>query len=102
VFATRVEGQPDKSRFSGGGVRVVGIHADLSPGRRAYEPGHPDADPEGYVEYPNVNVVTEMVDLITATRAYEQISLSSILRGIWHSKPWKSSWLRVKMVFIGA
>ncbi|NMB44872.1 MAG: flagellar basal body rod protein FlgC [Firmicutes bacterium] len=71
VFATRVEGQPTRAGFRGGGVRVVGIHADLSPGRRAYEPGHPDADPEGYVEYPNVNVVTEMVDLITATRAYE-------------------------------
>jgi flagellar basal-body rod protein FlgC len=36
-----------------------------------YEPGHPDADAQGYVEYPNVNVVTEMVNLMTASRAYE-------------------------------
>ena len=36
-----------------------------------YEPGHPDANPEGYVEYPNVNTVTEMVNMMTASRAYE-------------------------------
>ena len=36
-----------------------------------YEPGHPDANPQGYVQYPNVNVVTEMVNLMTASRAYE-------------------------------
>jgi len=35
------------------------------------DPGHPDADANGYVRYPNINVVTEMVDLMTATRAYE-------------------------------
>ncbi|MDW8103765.1 MAG: flagellar basal body rod protein FlgC [Armatimonadota bacterium] len=54
-----------------GGVRVVGIAEDSSPPQRVYQPGHPDADAEGYVLMPNVNVVTEMVDLITATRAYE-------------------------------
>jgi flagellar basal-body rod protein FlgC len=36
-----------------------------------YDPGHPDANPQGYVQYPNVNVVTEMVNLMTASRAYE-------------------------------
>lgn len=36
-----------------------------------YDPGHPDADQNGYVEYPNVNIVSEMVDMISATRAYE-------------------------------
>jgi len=36
-----------------------------------YDPGHPDATPEGYVKMPNVNVVTEMVDLISATRSYQ-------------------------------
>ena len=41
------------------------------PQRRVYDPGHPDADAEGYVELPNVNPVTEMVDLISASRAYE-------------------------------
>jgi len=54
-----------------GGVQVTAIVQDLSPLRREYQPGHPDADPEGYVELPNVDVVREMVDLMTASRAYE-------------------------------
>lgn len=55
----------------GQGVRVVGIASDPTPPRRVYQPGHPDADTTGYVMYPNVNVVTEMVDMISASRAYE-------------------------------
>ncbi len=54
-----------------GGVRAVAIVEDASPLRRVYQPGHPDADPDGYVTYPNVDMIHEMVDLITATRAYE-------------------------------
>lgn len=54
-----------------GGVRVVGVVQDEAPLRMVYDPSHPDADPDGMVAYPNVNPVTEMVDLITATRAYE-------------------------------
>ncbi len=54
-----------------GGVQVEAIAADTSPTRRVYDPGHPDADGRGYVQMPNVNPVTEMVDLITATRGYE-------------------------------
>jgi flagellar basal-body rod protein FlgC len=53
------------------GVRVAGIQEDQSPLRRVYAPGHPDADEDGYVTYPNVDVVTEMVDMMAATRAYE-------------------------------
>jgi len=53
------------------GVEVVGIAEDPAPGRKVYDPGHPDADRNGYVTMPNVNSVTEMVDLITASRAYE-------------------------------
>ncbi len=53
------------------GVQVAGIVADPSPPRRVYDPGHPDADAQGYVSMPNVNPVTEMVDLITASRSYE-------------------------------
>ena len=53
------------------GVRVVGIQKDPSPPRMVYDPGHPDANAEGYVAYPNVNTVNEMVDMISATRAYE-------------------------------
>lgn len=53
------------------GVRAVGIQKDPSPSRMVYDPGHPDANTEGYVAYPNVNTVNEMVDMISATRAYE-------------------------------
>lgn len=55
----------------GQGVKVEMIREDPSPLRMEYRPGHPDADEEGYVAFPNVNPVTEMVDLISATRAYE-------------------------------
>jgi flagellar basal-body rod protein FlgC len=54
-----------------GGVRVVQIAQDPSPPRMVYDPSHPDADPNGYVTYPNVDIVHEMVDMITASRAYE-------------------------------
>src|SRR5204862_981612 len=53
------------------GVHAAGIVDDPSPLRRVYDPGHPDADAQGYVTMPNVNSVTEMVDLITSTRGYE-------------------------------
>jgi len=53
------------------GVRVAEVRPDTQPGQLEYEPGHPDANADGYVEYPNVNVVTEMVNLMTASRAYE-------------------------------
>lgn len=55
----------------GSGVEVTGIVGDPSPPRRVYDPGHPDADAQGYVTLPNVNPVTEMVDLITSSRGYE-------------------------------
>jgi flagellar basal-body rod protein FlgC len=53
------------------GVQVAGIAEDATPNKRIYEPGHPDADAQGYVERPNVDSVTEMVDLISASRTYE-------------------------------
>jgi flagellar basal-body rod protein FlgC len=53
------------------GVQVAGIVEDPAPPRRVYDPGHPDADAQGYVTLPNVNPVTEMVDLISASRSYE-------------------------------
>ena len=59
----------------GKGVKVLEIRKDTSQGRLVYDPDHPDAIKSGpnagYVEYPNVNIVNEMVDLISATRAYE-------------------------------
>ncbi|MCB0877445.1 MAG: flagellar basal body rod protein FlgC [Thermoleophilia bacterium] len=53
------------------GVEPVAIVEDPSALRTVYDPSHPDADEDGYVHYPNVNPVTEMVDMMTATRAYE-------------------------------
>jgi flagellar basal-body rod protein FlgC len=53
------------------GVQVSGIVQDSSDLKRIYDPGHPDADKNGYVTMPNVNTVTEMTDLISASRAYE-------------------------------
>ncbi|MFA5478999.1 MAG: flagellar basal body rod protein FlgC [Candidatus Muiribacteriota bacterium] len=55
----------------GEGVRVVGIKEDNSQFRLVYDPGHPDANEEGYVSYPNVQIVKEMVDMISANRSYE-------------------------------
>lgn len=53
------------------GVRIDEIVEEMTPFRRIYEPGHPDADADGYVSYPNVNVVTETTDMMMARRAYE-------------------------------
>ncbi len=53
------------------GVRVARIIEDRDPGRKVYDPTHPDADPEGYVEMPNISVLKEMVDMMSATRSYE-------------------------------
>ncbi|MPM80610.1 Flagellar basal-body rod protein FlgC [bioreactor metagenome] len=53
------------------GVKTTSIEDDNSPMNRVYEPSHPDADEEGYVEYPNVDLLVEMTDLISASRAYE-------------------------------
>jgi flagellar basal-body rod protein FlgC len=53
------------------GVQVAGIVNDPTPGTKVYDPGHPDADKQGYVTMPNVNTVTEMTDLITESRSYE-------------------------------
>jgi flagellar basal-body rod protein FlgC len=59
------------SASSNGGVKVAGIVADSTPLKRVYDPGHPDADANGYVQMPNVEPVEEMVDLITESRSYE-------------------------------
>ena len=69
---SRVEGQQD-----GGITSDVGIAEDASEFRVIHDPGHPDADAEGYVMLPNVNPITEMVDMISASRAYEA-NISSV------------------------
>jgi flagellar basal-body rod protein FlgC len=55
----------------GQGVRVLQVATDPRPFKVKYDPSHPDADEKGYVQLPNVETVTEMVDLISASRAYE-------------------------------
>ena len=59
----------------GQGVQIVSIEKDKSAARLVYDPSHPDSiisgPRQGYVEYPNVNIVTEMVDMISASRSYE-------------------------------
>lgn len=57
--------------FKGNGVKVSSIVKDNSPPRLEYNPEHPDANQEGFIALPNINMVDEMVDMITATRAYE-------------------------------
>ncbi len=52
-------------------VEVSEVRVAQSPGRRVFEPGHPDADPDGYVTYPDIDVMQEMVDMMTSSRAYE-------------------------------
>lgn len=61
----------DASEKASGGVRVTAIVEDQTPFKSVYDPGHPDADENGIVQMPNVEVVTEMVNMISATRAYE-------------------------------
>ncbi len=54
-----------------GGVSLAGMAEDVTPGKRAYQPGHPDADADGYVTYSNVNVLTDMSDALLTQRLYE-------------------------------
>lgn len=64
-----------RANVSGGGalqsVKIASITSDRTPGQQVYNPQHPDAGPDGLVTMPNVNLSYEMVDLITASRAYE-------------------------------
>ncbi|HSM22774.1 MAG TPA: flagellar basal body rod protein FlgC [Rubrivivax sp.] len=59
------------ARGASAGVRVSTISEDASPGRRVHDPRHPGADAEGYVTYSNVNPVEEMVNMISASRSYQ-------------------------------
>jgi flagellar basal-body rod protein FlgC len=62
---------------SAGGVRITQVVDDPAPPVMRYEPGHPDADKDGYVAYPAINPVQEMVDLMGSTRAY-QLNASAV------------------------
>jgi flagellar basal-body rod protein FlgC len=61
--------KPEKANVEG--VQALGITNDNSPDRLVFDPGNPEADPRGYVHYPNVQVVKEMVDMMAASRAYQ-------------------------------
>jgi flagellar basal-body rod protein FlgC len=67
----------DKAMGIKGGVHVQSIVEDQRPFKMVYDPSHPDANEEGYVQMPNVNVLREMIDLINAQRSYEA-NVSSI------------------------
>jgi len=75
IFKTRDNGTPFSKYLSNAtqkgtefnGVEVVGIKDDQSPLKMVYDPGHPDADQEGYVMMPNVDIVTEMANMISST-----------------------------------
>jgi flagellar basal-body rod protein FlgC len=60
-----------QERVGGGGVRAIDMGEDQSPMKLVYDPEHPDANADGYVEYPNVDIEREMVDMISATRSIE-------------------------------
>jgi len=67
----------------GEGVRVHSITEDPTPGPMVYDPGHPDANEQGYLLRPNVNVIGEMVNMISASRSYEaNITSMNITRGM--------------------
>lgn len=75
--------------YSGQGVKVSGVYEDHETEMNmVYDPSHPDADENGYVTYPNVNIITEMTNMIDASRAYEanstafNASKSMVLQGI--------------------
>ena len=63
-------GQATNNAEPPGGVHIAQVFGDNEAPLKRYDPGHPDAGPDGYVAYPDINPVTEMVDLMGATRAY--------------------------------
>ncbi|HAG11543.1 MAG TPA: flagellar basal body rod protein FlgC [Desulfotomaculum sp.] len=74
VFEEKFQLKKDNNgnyKIEDAGVKVSSVWEDQSPPRLAYEPNNPEADQQGIVAYPNINAANEMIDLITASRAYE-------------------------------
>ncbi len=71
VKADSFEKHLDKISKEFSGVKVSEVREDMRPGERVYDPSHPDADGDGYVTMSNVNVVTELTDIMSTSRAYE-------------------------------
>jgi flagellar basal-body rod protein FlgC len=86
VFASREEYKQDlagKLTKTPSGVKVAKILQDESPFRQVYDPGHPDANKDGYVLMPNVNTIQEMTDMISATRSYEaNVTVVNAVKGM--------------------
>ena len=86
IFASREEFKQDLSgrlAKSPSGVKVAKIIHDESPFRQVYDPGHPDANKDGYVLMPNVNTIQEMTDMISATRSYEaNVTVVNAVKGM--------------------
>ena len=70
VFQTVLMGSRDQPQGAAG-VKVSTVREDATPGRRVHDPRHPSADADGYVTYSNVNAVEEMVNMISASRSYQ-------------------------------
>jgi flagellar basal-body rod protein FlgC len=93
VFQSTPETSPFSAVFQNemtngvAGVEVADIVEDQTEGEKRYQPGHPDADKDGYVAYPNVNPAEDMVDLLSAQRGYEGnvSAMSAIKDMIQHS-----------------
>ena len=69
TFQTVLMNTPDGA--PGAGVRVAGVSENQAPGRKVHDPASPSADADGYVTYSNVNAVDEMVNMISASRSYQ-------------------------------
>lgn len=82
TFATHLDNAMSNGN-AGGGVTIKSIESDQSPGTMVYDPSHPHSNEDGYVEMPNVNVVEEMVNMISASRSYESnITAMNITRSM--------------------
>jgi len=80
-FATHMRSALDRELQ---GVRIQSIVPDTRPFKLVYEPGHPDSNKEGYVAYPDINVVEEMTNLMTAQRNYEaNVTTVQAIKGMY-------------------
>ena len=80
-FVVFAPGHPDKAAAPG--VRVTEVKTDMSPLPKRFEPGHPDADAQGYVAYPNIDLSIEYVNALEASRAYEaNVSMMEVTKAM--------------------
>ena len=71
LFRSPVNSFGDELERAIGRVNVVGVSTDNRPPMMVYDPSHPDANAQGYVAYPDINIMQEMVDMMSANRTYE-------------------------------